>query len=38
MGLLISDVNHHSPNLYFTLTVTGNAVRHLKEASAQPAC
>jgi hypothetical protein len=38
MGLLISDVNHHPPNLYFTLTVTGNAVRHLKEASAQPAC
>jgi hypothetical protein len=38
MGMLIGDVNHHSPNLYFTLAVTGGAVRHIKEVSTQPAC
>jgi hypothetical protein len=38
MGVLISDVNHHSPNLYFTLTVVSGAVRHIKEVPTQPAC
>jgi hypothetical protein len=38
MDLLISDVSYHTPSLYFTLTVTGGAVRHIKEVSTQPAC
>jgi hypothetical protein len=38
MDLLISDVNHHTPSLYFTLTVTSGTVRHIKEVSTQPAC
>jgi hypothetical protein len=39
MSVLISDVSVHSPNLYFTLTVTGGAVQHIiKEVPTQPAC
>jgi hypothetical protein len=38
MSVLISDVSFHSPNLYFTLTVTGGAVQHIKEVPTQPAC
>jgi hypothetical protein len=38
LDLLRSDVNHHTPSLYFTLTVTSGTVRHIKEVSTQPAC
>jgi hypothetical protein len=38
IGVLIGDVNQQSPHLYFTLTVTGGAVRHIKEVPTQPAC
>jgi hypothetical protein len=38
MSVLISDVSVHSPNLYFTLTVAGGAVQHIKEVPTQPAC
>jgi hypothetical protein len=38
LNMLISDVSFHSPNLYFTLTVNGGAVHHIKEVATQPAC
>ena len=36
--VLIHDVNQQSPHLYFTLTVAGGAVHHIKEVPTQPAC
>jgi hypothetical protein len=36
MGVLISDVNHHSPNLYFTLTVAGGAVATSRKSLLSP--
>jgi hypothetical protein len=38
LRLLISDVSFHSPNLYFTLSVTDGAVHNIKEVATQPAC
>jgi hypothetical protein len=38
LDVLISDVSFHTPTLYFTLTVIGGVVHHIKEASIQPAC
>jgi hypothetical protein len=38
LKMLISDVSYHTATLYFTLTVAGGAVHHIKEISIQPAC
>jgi hypothetical protein len=38
LNMLVSDVSLHTPTLYFTLTVAGGAVHHIKDTSIQPAC